>query len=165
MNKTLIAYFSCTNTTRRLAEALAQVAGGDLYRIVPAVPYTAADLDWHDDNSRSSVEMRDPNARTAIAGEPLNMASYDVIYLGSPIWWGLPPTVVNTFLESHSFTGRTIIPFVTSGSSPVGETDQQLRSSSPAADWRPATRFAADTTADQLRRWAQTFTGGGDKWT
>jgi flavodoxin len=155
----LVAYFSCTGTTGRLAEALAVVVDGDLHRIEPAVPYTAADLDWHDETSRSSVEMRDPASRPALAQTPLDLDGYSVIYLGSPIWWGVPPTIINTFLESHDLSGKTVIPFVTSGSSGVGDTDQRLRlSGSKQTDWRPATRMAATTTADQLRRWAQPFT-------
>jgi flavodoxin len=158
VSKALVAYFSCTGTTQALAETLAAVVEGDLYRIEPAVQYTDADLDWHDESSRSSVEMRDRALRPEIAGEPLNLDGYGVIYLGSPIWWGVPPTIVNTFLESHDFSGKTLIPFVTSGSSEVGETDQRLHSScSSNTNWYPATRLASNTGADQLRRWAKPF--------
>jgi hypothetical protein len=133
---------------------LAADIGGGLYRIEPAVPYTAADLDWHDENSRSSVEMRDPASRPGVGGEPLDLTGYTVIFLGAPIWWGFPPTIVNTFLESHDFSGKTVIPFVTSGSSGVGETDQRLRASAPDADWRPARRLASgDAASHELRAW------------
>jgi flavodoxin len=151
-----VAYFSCTGTTERLAKALSAQVGADLYRIEPATPYTPADLNWRDDNSRSSVEMRDPQSRPGVAGEPLDLIEYDVIYLGAPIWWGVPPTIVNTFLETHDFSGKTIVPFVTSGSSGVGETDARLRAScSEQTGWRPATRLDSATSPDQLRLWAE----------
>ncbi|MDR2372865.1 MAG: flavodoxin [Bifidobacteriaceae bacterium] len=160
MSDTLVAYFSATGATERLAKALTSVLGADLRRIEPAVAYTAADLDWRDEGSRSSVEMRDPAARPGIAGRPLDLAGYEVVYLGSPIWWGLPPRIVNAFLEAHDFAGKTVIPFVTSGSSGVGQTDQRLRASGcDGVNWRPATRLAADASANQLRRWVESSTG------
>ncbi|MDR1808134.1 MAG: flavodoxin [Propionibacteriaceae bacterium] len=159
MSKTLVAYFSCTGTTGRLAEDLASAVGADLHRIEPAEPYTAADLDWHDERSRSSVEMGNPSSRPAIAGTGPDLTDYTVVFLGSPIWWGVPPTIVNTFLESVDLSGKTVVPFVTSGSSPVGGTDARLRASCPDADLRPAIRFAANTSAQQLRRWSEQFLG------
>jgi flavodoxin len=160
MGRPLVAYFSCTGTTQRLAEELASAVGAVLYRIEPAVPYTDADLDWHDERSRTSLEMGDPASRPAIAAINLDLGGYTVVFLGSPIWWGVPPTIVNTFLESVDLSGKTLIPFVTSGSSPVGGTDQRLRSSCPeGVDLRPAIWFAANTSARQLRPWAEPFLG------
>ncbi|MDR1634041.1 MAG: flavodoxin [Bifidobacteriaceae bacterium] len=153
MSKALVASFSCNGATERLAEALAAAVGADTHRIEPAVPYTTADLDWHDPGSRSSVEMRDPSSRPQIAGPSIDIGQYETLYLGSPIWWGLPPTIVNTFLESHDFSGKTVVPFVTSGSSGVGETDQRLRAScSNQTTLAPAVRLANDTTTRELRR-------------
>jgi hypothetical protein len=146
--------------TQRLAETLASAVGAALYRIEPAVPYTAADLDWHDERSRSSAEMGNPSSRPAIAETNLHVTDYMVVFLGSPIWWGVPPTIVNTFLESVDLSGKTVVPFVTSGSSPVGGTDQRLRASCPdTVDLRPAIRFAANTSTKQLRRWAEQVLG------
>ncbi|MFR5101085.1 MAG: flavodoxin, partial [Christensenellaceae bacterium] len=123
MSKTLVAYFSASGVTARLAEKVAKVVNGDLYEIVPAKPYTAADLDWTNDKSRSSVEMKNKSFRPEISGKAENMSDYDTIYLGFPIWWYVAPTIVNTFLESYDLSGKTIIPFATSGSSGMGGTN------------------------------------------
>lgn len=113
----LVAYFSATGTTARAAEKLANVTGGELYAITPAESYTSADLDWHDKQSRSSVEMNDPKSRPAIKGKKENIADYDVIFIGYPIWWDLAPRVIDTFIESYDLKGKTVIPFATSGGS------------------------------------------------
>ena len=131
--KTLILYFSCTGTTRDAAERIAALTGGELHEILPEEPYTAADLDWTDKRSRSSVEMRDSASRPAIAGTCENLAAYDKIYLGFPIWWYVAPTIIETFLESGSFAGKTIIPFATSGGSGMGRTTEVLHRVCPDA--------------------------------
>lgn len=132
----LVAYFSAGGTTARAAKALAKAAGADLYEIRPAVPYTRADLNWMDRNSRSSVEMNDRHSRPALADLkiPIAMDKYDVIFLGFPIWWSAAPTIINTFLESGNFTGKTIILFATSGGSGLGQSAANLRPSAPGAD-------------------------------
>ena len=126
MSRKLVAYFSATGTTAKVAETLADAIGADIYEIEPEVPYTEADLNWRDANSRSSIEMNDPLSRPAIAGKRDNMADYDTIYVGFPIWWYVAPTIINTFLESYDMTGKTIIPFATSGSSGMGKTNEKL---------------------------------------
>ena len=129
MTKTLVAYFSATGTTAQAAKLLAKAAGADLYEIRPAVPYTKADLNWMDDKSRSSLEMHDPSSRPAIAGRAENMDAYDRIFLGFPIWWYVAPAMINSFLESYDFSGKTIILFATSGGSGFGKTVEELKNS------------------------------------
>ena len=127
--KTLVAYFSCTGTTKKVAEAIADVKGADIYEIKPEVPYTAADLDWKNENSRSSVEMKDKTSRPKIAKSINNISDYTTIYLGFPIWWYVAPTIINTFLESYDFSGKDIILFATSGGSGFGNTVKALKES------------------------------------
>ena len=131
--KTLVAYFSATGTTEKVAQNLAEVTHSDLFEINPETPYTAADLDWRDKNSRSTIEMNDKASRPAIAGKMDNMADYDVVYLGFPIWWYVAPTIINTFLESYDFSGKTIVLFATSGGSGFGKTVENLQPSAPKA--------------------------------
>lgn len=132
----LVAFFSAGGTTARAAKALAKAANADLYEIKPAIPYTRADLNWTDRSSRSSVEMNDRHSRPALADPkiPIAMDKYDVIFLGFPIWWSAAPTIINTFLESGNFTGKTIILFATSGGSGLGQSAANLRPSAPGAD-------------------------------
>ena len=132
--KTLVAYFSATGTTARAAQRIANETGGELHEIAPAEPYTAADLDWHDELSRSTVEMKDPKSRPAIKADSLDMAAYDVVYIGYPIWWGVAPRVINTFIESHDLKGKRIVPFATSGGSGVDESVDALKASYPELD-------------------------------
>lgn len=129
MAQSLVACFSATGTTEGVARRLAQKAGADLFMIEPASPYTPADLDWNNPASRSSVEMRDPSSRPAVASHVANMAEYDTIYLGFPIWWYVAPTIVNTFLEEYDLSGRRIVLFATSGGSGFGRTAEALRPS------------------------------------
>ena len=131
--KTLVTYFSATGTTAKAAKALAGKANAELWEIKPAVPYTAADLDWMNKKSRSSVEMADASSRPEIADVFENMAAYDTIFVGFPIWWYVAPTIINTFLESYDFSGKTIILFATSGGSGFGETLTKLKVSCPDA--------------------------------
>ena len=126
---TLVAYFSCTGITKKVAEAIADVKGADIYEIKPEVPYTAADLDWKNENSRSSVEMKDKTSRPKIAKTINNISDYTTIYLGFPIWWYVAPTIINTFLESYDFSGKDIILFATSGGSGFGDTVKGLKES------------------------------------
>ena len=127
MSKTLVAYFSASGTTARVAKELAQAAGADLYEIRPAVPYTKADLNWMDKNSRSSVEMNDKSSRPALADRDADIAAYDTILLGFPIWWYVAPTIINSFLESYDFFGKKIVLFATSGGSGFGRTVAGLK--------------------------------------
>ena len=133
--KNLVAYFSATGTTMEAATKLAKVANADLHEIVPAVPYTPADLNWRDKKSRSTLEMEDKSSRPAIANKVENMEQYDTVFVGYPIWWYIAPTIINTFLEQYDFTGKTVIPFFTSGGSGAGETMRYLRPSAPGANW------------------------------
>ncbi len=137
MKKALVAYFSASGVTGKVARALAQAAGADLFEIRPEVPYTAADLDWHDKTSRSTLEMQDPASRPAIGETLESMADYDVVFVGFPIWWYVAPTIVSTFLESYDFSGKTVIPFATSGGSGMGKTDSVLHALCPdTVQWR-----------------------------
>lgn len=134
-NKTLVAYFSATGTTMEAASKLAKAIHADLHEIVPEAPYTSADLNWNNKNSRSSVEMADKSSRPAIANRVENMAQYDTVFVGFPIWWYIAPTIINTFLEQYDMTGKTIVPFFTSGGSGAGETLKYLKPSAPGANW------------------------------
>ena len=137
MHKILIAYFSASGVTAQAAREIAQATGGDLYEIVPAQPYTQADLNWMDKKSRSSVEMNDPACRPAIAGGPVDLAQYDTVFVGFPIWWYVEPRIVDTFLESCDLSGKALIPFATSGGSGIEGAEKSLRARCPKADWKP----------------------------
>jgi len=134
--KTLVAYFSATGTTEAVAKDLAEVAGATLYEIKPEVKYTAADLDWRDKQSRSSVEMADKSSRPAIMKDLEDAGSYDVIYIGFPIWWYTAPTLINTFIETYGFAGKTVIFFATSGGSDVSGADKQFHAQYPDINWK-----------------------------
>lgn len=129
MGKKLVAYFSASGVTASAAECLAEAAGADLYEIKPEVPYTKEDLNWMDKQSRSSVEMKDKTSRPAIADKDAHVENYDTIFIGFPIWWYVAPTIINTFLESYDFSGKTIILFATSGGSGFGNTVEGLQGS------------------------------------
>ena len=131
MNKSLVAYFSASGVTKGVAVKLAKVINGDLYEIKPEQPYTSDDLNWMNKNSRSSIEMKDKSSRPAISGRIDNMEDYDIVYIGFPIWWYVAPTIINTFLESYDFSGKTVIPFATSGGSGLGNTVSELKTSRP----------------------------------
>ena len=155
MSRKLVAYFSASGVTAKLAEALSEAIGADLYAIEPEVPYTKADLNWMNQNSRSSVEMKDPASRPAIAGKCDNMDEYDTIFVGFPIWWYVAPTIINTFLESYDFTGKTIIPFATSGGSGMGKTNEKLQPSCPGAKLVEGKVWKKNAKADELAAWAE----------
>ncbi|MDO4217174.1 MAG: flavodoxin [Bacteroidales bacterium] len=131
--KSLVAYFSATGNTKKAAQMVAQVSGGELFEIVPQQPYSEADLDWTNKDSRSSVEMNNKSSRPTIASKVENIEQYEVIYVGFPIWWGIAPTIINTFLEQYNLEGKTIVPFFTSGSSGAGRTIDYLQPSAPKA--------------------------------
>lgn len=157
MSKVLVAYFSASGVTAKLAGRLANAIGADLHEIQPEVPYTKADLDWTDKKSRSSVEMNDRTFRPAVANRVGNMEDYDVIFIAFPIWWYVAPTIVNTFLEQYDMSGKTIIPLATSGSSGMGNTNKGLISSCPGADLKEGKRFPADAAEEELKAWAGGF--------
>lgn len=158
MSRKLVTYFSATGTTAKVAETLADAIGADIYEIEPEVPYTEADLNWRDANSRSSIEMNDPLSRPAIAGKRDNMADYDTIYVGFPIWWYVAPTIINTFLESYDMTGKTIIPFATSGSSGMGKTNEKLLRSCLGANLLESKVFKVTASESELNAWASKLT-------
>ncbi len=133
---TLVAYFSATGTTKHVAEQLAKQLGADLFEIAPEVPYTAADLDWQDKQSRSTLEMQDKQSRPAIATKVADMSKYDRVLIGFPIWWYTCPTIINTFMDSYDFSGKTIVPFATSGGSTPRQATRDLQKSYPKYNFR-----------------------------
>lgn len=154
MSKKLVAYFSASGVTEKMAKTLAEVTGADLFEIQPAVPYTTADLDWMNKKSRGSVEMSNPDSRPEIGNKIPDMGQYDTVFVGFPIWWYVAPTIINTFLESYDFTGKKIATFATSGGSGMGKTDSILKKCAPNADWKEGKRFgSADKNA--LKAWAE----------
>ena len=134
--KILIAYFSASGVTARAAKEMAQAVGAELYEIRPVQPYTSADLNWTDKKSRSTAEMNDPACRPEIAGTVENIEQYDTVFIGFPIWWYVEPRIVDTFLESYDFSGKTVIPFATSGGSGIGGAEKSLREHCPKANWK-----------------------------
>lgn len=151
--KKLVAYFSASGVTKAAAERLAGAANADLFEIRPETPYTKADLDWRDEHSRSTVEMKNPASRPAIAEKLGNMGDYDVVFLGFPIWWYVAPTIINTFLESYDFSGKTIVLFATSGGSGLGDTEKVLRPLCPASvTWRPG-KLINGASVQDLKDW------------
>lgn len=157
MSKKLVAFFSASGVTGNVARVLAEAAGADLYEIKPAVPYTAEDLNWMDKNARSTVEMNDPSSRPAVASADANVADYDVVFLGFPIWWYVAPTIINTFLEQYDFTGKTIVPFATSGSSGMGKTNEKLAPSCPGAKLIPGKMLNGNPSKQDLAAWAESL--------
>ena len=156
MKKRLVAYFSAGGVTKRVAEMVAKAADCDLYEITPKVPYTTADLNWTDKKSRSSVEMSDKSIRPEIAGAELDVSAYDEILIGFPIWWYVAPTIINTFLESHDFTGKKIILFATSGGSGFGNTVKELQPSAPGAEIVEG-RLLNRATQQTVTDWVETL--------
>ena len=155
MNRKLVAYFSASGVTAKVAEKLSEAIGADLYAIEPEVPYTKADLDWMDKKSRSTIEMSNPASRPAIAGKRDNMNDYDTVFVGFPIWWYVAPTIINTFLESYDLTGKTIIPFATSGGSDMGKTNEKLLPSCKGAKLLDGKVFKASVSGADLAKWAE----------
>lgn len=155
MSRKLVAYFSASDVTAKVAEKLSEAIGADLYAIEPEVPYTKADLDWMDKKSRSTIEMNNPASRPAIAGKRDNMNDYDTVFVGFPIWWYVAPTIINTFLESYDLTGKTIIPFATSGGSDMGKTNEKLLPSCKGAKLLDGKVFKASVSGADLAKWAE----------
>lgn len=152
----MIAYFSCTNTTKKTAEEISELTGGSLFRIEPAIPYTSADLDYNND-CRANREQNDRSSRPSIKGMPGNLKDFGIIFLGYPIWWGEAPRVISTFLESGDFKGKTIIPFCTSHSSGIGNSDRNLHFLAEDAVWMPGRRFGANTSKDEINTWIKSL--------
>ncbi len=152
--KVLVAYFSATGTTKALAEYAADAVNGELYEIVPQEPYTSADLDYGDKNSRSTKEMNDKSSRPAINGSVSDMPQYDIVFIGYPIWWGEAPRIINTFVESYDFSGKTIVPFCTSGGSGMGSSAKNLHSlASDSATWLDGARLSSGASRDDMVSW------------
>lgn len=155
MSRKLVAYFSASGVTAKVAEKLSEAIGADLYAIEPEVPYTKADLDWMDKKSRSTIKMNNPASRPAIAGKRDNMNDYDTMFVGFPIWWYVAPTIINTFLESYDLTDKTIIPFATSGGSDMGKTNEKLLPSCKGAKLLNGKVFKASVSGADLAKWAE----------
>lgn len=153
--KALVAYFSASGTTGRAARALAEAIGADLYEIVPETPYTAADLDWKDEQSRTSIEMRDDSARPAITGAVADMDAYDTVFVGFPVWWYVEPRIVDTFLESYDFSGKTLVPFATSGGSGLGKAPERMAEIAAGAKVDQGKMLNGALDEDGLRAWAK----------
>ena len=154
---TLVVYFSATGNTKAIAEKIADGLQADIYEIVPAEPYTDADLDYHDNNSRSTLEMNDASARPTISGTVENFAQYTTVYLGYPIWWGEAPRILDTFVETYDFTGKTIIPFCTSASSGLGSSADTLKKLAGTGNWMDGKRFSGSEDASAVMDWASQF--------
>ena len=154
MSKVLVAYFSASGVTKKLAEKLAEATGGDLIEIVPEELYTKADLNWMNPKSRSSVEMKDRSCRPAIASKVEDMSSYDAVFIGFPVWWYREPSIIDTFAESYDFSGKTIIPFATSGSSGIGSSGENIGALAKGAKVASGERLKASTSVEELKDWA-----------
>ena len=157
MSKTLVAYFSASGVTGSVARTLSDTLKADLYEIAPAVRYTDADLDWRNANSRSSLEMKDKSSRPEIVVEPVNIADYDTVLVGFPIWWYVAPTIVNTFLEKHDFSGKKIVLFATSGGSGFGNTVEGLKNSVPGAAIEEGLLQRGGQDMDAWKNWAMSL--------
>lgn len=155
MSNTLVAYFSASGTTARAAANLAQATGADLFEIRPAQPYTRADLNWNNKSSRSSVEMNDESCRPAIASTVDNMDAYSTVFVGFPIWWYVEPRIIDTFLESYDFSGKTVVPFATSGGSGLGRAPQRMATIAKGAMVCEGKVLNGNPSVASLRTWAE----------
>jgi flavodoxin len=153
-SKVIVTYFSATGTTRAVAQDLAKTLNADIREIVPEQRYTNADLNWQDSLSRSSVEMRDLNSRPAIVKDIENLDNYDVVFVGFPIWWYTAPTIINTFIESYDFNGKTIIPFATSGGSTIDKSCADLKAKYPELNFKPG-KLLNSYDEESLKAWAE----------
>lgn len=153
MGKILVAYFSASGVTKRVAEKLAKATGAELFEIVPEQPYTADDLDWNNKQSRSSVEMNDRSCRPGISVRVSDMAQYDFVYVGFPVWWYREPSIIDTFMEAYDFSGKTVVPFCTSGGSGLGESAGNIQSLAKDADVRNGKRFPSGVPEKELEKW------------
>ncbi|MBO4551598.1 MAG: NAD(P)H-dependent oxidoreductase [Candidatus Methanomethylophilaceae archaeon] len=157
MSKSLVAYFSASGVTKKVAERLAKATSSDLFEIVPERPYTDDDLNWRNENSRSSVEMKDRSSRPAISSKKDNMSDYHTIFIGFPIWWYREPSIIDTFLESCDFSGKTIIPFATSGGSGMGDVKDNFKRIAKGANVIEGKRFPSSVSERELADWAMAF--------
>lgn len=150
---TIVVYFSATGTTKGVAERIANVTGADIFELIPAEPYSDADLDWNDRNSRTTIEMNDPDVRPAIANDTVDLTGYTTIYIGYPIWWGDAPRMMSTFVETHDFSGKTVIPFCTSGGSSIGRSGSNLASQAGSGNWLAGGRLDAGISESEIQNW------------
>ena len=153
----LVAYFSASGVTEKVAQSLAGAVGADLFEIAPIEHYTDADLDWRDKKSRSTIEMNDESCRPAIAGTVADMGSYDTVFVGFPVWWYVEPRIIDTFLESYDFSGKTVVPFFTSGGSQLGEGQERIAALAKGAKVLPGKRFSARASEAELKKWIETL--------
>ena len=157
MKKTLVAYFSASGVTAGVSKNLAKAADADLYEIKPQVLYTHADLNWNDKQARSTIEMHDKSFRPPLADKDANIQEYDVVYVGFPIWWYVAPTIINTFLESYDFSGKTIVLFATSGGSGFGNTVKELEGSCPGAKLIEGRILSSRQSESDLKKWVDSL--------
>jgi flavodoxin len=155
MSKTLVVYFSASGTTARVAKDLAEAIDADLYEIKPETPYTRADLNWQDKGSRTTKEMNDESCRPAIAGVVEQMKTYDTVFVGFPVWWYVEPRIIDTFLEAYDFSGKTVIPFATSGGSGLGKAPQRMQTLAPGAHVVAGGTLNGRPSKAQLASWAE----------
>lgn len=153
--KTLVVYYSATGSTKAVAEKIAKTLNADIFELVPEKPYTSADLNWSDDNSRVSLEHSDESKREValVKSTPVNWEQYDTVYVGYPIWWGIAAWPVNGFVKANDFTGKTVIPFCTSASSGIGESDKQLKAMAKNGDWKDGKRFSSSASDSDIENW------------
>ena len=150
---TIVVYFSATGATKGVAERIANATGADIFELIPAEPYSDADLDWNDRNSRTTIEMNDPDVRPAIANDTIDLDGYTTVYIGYPIWWGDAPRMMSTFVEAHSFDGKTVIPFCTSGGSGIGRSGENLASQAGSGNWLAGKRLDAGISESEIQDW------------
>ena len=157
MGRILVAYFSASGVTAGIAKKLAAVVGADLFEIIPQQPYTKADLNWLNKNSRSTLEMKDRSCRPEIASEVSGMERYDVVFIGFPVWWYREPSIIDTFMESYNFDGVKVIPFCTSGGSKIGDSGKNMQALAAGATVMEGERISARASAEEIGRWAKQF--------
>ena len=157
MTKTLVAYFSASGVTAKVAANLAKAIGAELYEIAPEIPYTKADLNWMDKKSRSTVEMEDRSSRPAIGTRVENMEQYDTVFVGFPIWWYREPSIIDTIMEAYDFSGKTIVPFATSGGSGLGDSYKNMKALASSATVKDGKKFSPNASEASLKEWAEQF--------
>ena len=157
MGKSLVAYFSASGVTKKVATKLASAIGADIFEIVPKELYTSADLNWMDKKSRSSVEMNDRNCRPEISSKVDDMSKYDTVYVGFPVWWYREPSIIDTFMESYDFSGKTVIPFCTSGGSGLGDSAKNMQALASEAMVIDGKKFSSGVSVEELKKWADSL--------
>lgn len=153
--KILVAYFSATGNTAKVAERLAKALNATLFEIKPETPYTTEDLNWRNKHSRSSIEMADKTSRPAIASKVEDMSQYDVVFVGFPIWWYREPSIIDTFMQAYDFAGKTVVPFATSGMSGIGDSGKNMQELAPSAKVLEGKRFSSGVSEEKLKKWAE----------